>query len=316
MNVGSEIDMMHLLCATDLLPKSEAAIDRAGLLAEEHRASLSLLHVVAPNESERVLEQTLQNAIARMKSRAQPPLWQRGPTPAVQVRTGNPARLILEAAQELKSNLLIVGPHRSRGLRDVLEGTIAEKALRAGRRPLLIVRDAPRTAYRNVLLALDLSRNSGAVVKAAESLVLSEEACARIVHAYERPYPDSVLAHGGIGAEWPTTYSKRSLKRSVSVAIRNLLKDQSRDFTRYDVVVEDGDAASVIDRTMQSYEPELLIVGTRARGRLHRALLGSVANQVLSRARCDVLIVPAGCTVSPARATSAVRSPLGGPALL
>jgi universal stress protein E len=67
--------MRKLLCATDLLPKSEAAIDRAGMLAEEQKASLSMLHVVAPAESEHVLEQTLQNAIGRMKARAQPPLW-------------------------------------------------------------------------------------------------------------------------------------------------------------------------------------------------------------------------------------------------
>ena len=66
--------MTRLLCATDLLPKSEAAIDRAALLAQELGADLSLLHVVSPVTSERVLEHSLQTAIARMKSRARPPL--------------------------------------------------------------------------------------------------------------------------------------------------------------------------------------------------------------------------------------------------
>ena len=66
--------MMRLLVATDLLPKSEFAIDRAGLLADELDAELSLLHVVSPVSSERVLEQSLQMAIARMKSRVRSPL--------------------------------------------------------------------------------------------------------------------------------------------------------------------------------------------------------------------------------------------------
>ena len=33
-------------------------------------------------------------------------------------------------------------------------------------------------------------------------------------------------------------------------------------------------------------------MGTRGGGRLHRALLGSVAQEVLGRVRCDVLVVP------------------------
>ena len=36
--------MKRLLVATDLLPKSEPAIDRAGILAREINADLSLLH--------------------------------------------------------------------------------------------------------------------------------------------------------------------------------------------------------------------------------------------------------------------------------
>jgi universal stress protein E len=284
--------MRRFLCATDLFSKSEAAIDRAGLLAQERQASLSLLHVVAPMEPERVLEQTLQNAIAQMKSRAQPPSWRNGPSPAVLIRAGNPARLILDAARELKSDLLILGPHRSRGIRDVFEGTIAEKALTARKLPLLIVREAPRAAYRNVLLALDLSAVSGFAVEAAESLVLSSRARARIVHAYEPPYQDVLLPYGVTGARPAAPYADIGWKRAANVAIRNLLKYRSADFTRYDVLVEDGEPASLIVQAIEAYEPDLLVMGTRGRGRLQRALLGSVANQVLNRARCDVLVVP------------------------
>ena len=39
---------MKILCATDLLPKSESAIDRAGMLSDLLNADLSLLHVVMP----------------------------------------------------------------------------------------------------------------------------------------------------------------------------------------------------------------------------------------------------------------------------
>ena len=57
--------MMRILCATDLLAKSESAIERAGLLANQLNADLSLLHVVAPEKSHQDLEHTLLSAVAR-----------------------------------------------------------------------------------------------------------------------------------------------------------------------------------------------------------------------------------------------------------
>ena len=66
---------MRILCATDLLPKSEAAIERAALLSNQLGADLSILHVVSPAESQQVLEQTLQSAHERAQSRAEPLLW-------------------------------------------------------------------------------------------------------------------------------------------------------------------------------------------------------------------------------------------------
>src|SRR4051812_39213166 len=148
---------MRVLSATDLLPRSEAAVERASIVADALGADLTLLHVVVPGESEQALEQTLQTAIAQMKSRAQPPLWSGQRAPNLAVRTGNPARVILDTAARSKARLLVLGPHRERPLRDVFEGTIAEKVLAARTCPLLVVRNEARGSYRRILFALDLS---------------------------------------------------------------------------------------------------------------------------------------------------------------
>jgi nucleotide-binding universal stress UspA family protein len=304
--------MKHLLCATDLLPKSEAAIDRAGLLADERGAKLSLLHVVSPMASGQVPEQTLQNAIGRLKLRAQVPAWRGEVTPAPLVRMGKPGQLVLAAAGELKSDLLILGPHRSRGVRDVFEGTIAEKILTARQCPLLIARQEARGPYQNVLLALDLSVASALAVRAAESLVLSEGANAKIVHAYESAAHEMLLPYGGIGARGGPRHAALSWKRMAYVAIRDVLKFQSANFTRYHVLIENGAPASVIVRAMKAFAPDLLVMGTRGGGRLHRALLGSVANAVLNRASCDVLVVPESAASSYQSIPRDVRRTMGG----
>src|SRR5690242_2252128 len=102
--------MPRLLCATDLLPKSEAAVDRAGMLSEQLQAPLSLLHVVSPATSERNLEQALQLAITTLNTRARPPEWRAGPIPDVAVRAGSPSRLILDAIGKQRAKLLVIGP--------------------------------------------------------------------------------------------------------------------------------------------------------------------------------------------------------------
>jgi nucleotide-binding universal stress UspA family protein len=56
--------------------------------------------------------------------------------------------------------------------------------------------------------------------------------------------------------------------------------------------VERGDPASVLLRVAEAEPAELIVVGTRGRGPLAAALLGSVSSAAVSGARCPVLVVP------------------------
>lgn len=284
--------MPKLLCATDLLPKSEAAIDRAGLLAQQLGAQLSLLHVVSPATSERNLEQALQMAITTLHSRARPPQWRHGPLADVAVRTGSPARLIRETIDEHSPDLLIIGPHRKRAVRDVLEGTIAEKILGTRQCPLLIVQGKADADYRNVLLALDISAECGAAVRAAESLVLSSTTQAMVMHVCEPPY-QGMLRSAGVSSDEVVSYVEGSRREAVTL-VRDLLKRESANHSRYGVVIGDSHPAPAIRRAIEMYQPDLLVMGTGGVGRMRRALIGSVANQILDTAECDVLVVPRG----------------------
>lgn len=284
--------MTRLLAATDLLPKSEFAIDRAGLLADELGADLSLLHVVSPVSSDRVLEQSLEMAIARMKSRVRRPLWHAEATPEVVVRAGNPARVILDTLASEEPSLLIVGPHdRRSGVVDALAGTIVEKAVSSRKSPVLMVQQSANVAYRNVLLALDVAPASRSALHAAESLVLRGGAQATVIHACGADH--GVLRPvGAEGIDVPTHADWSP--REATEAMRALLEQESADSTRYELVVADGNPLRTIIRAIEAHKPDLLVMGTRGDGRMRRAVLGSVANQLLKVAACDVLIVPRG----------------------
>ncbi|HET9862983.1 MAG TPA: universal stress protein [Steroidobacteraceae bacterium] len=283
---------MRILCATDLLPGGEAAIERAGLLAQQLDAELTILHVTSPKDSAETLGRNLKVADERARCRKEPaPARLRRPA-VVTVPAGDPSRIILETLAQSNAKLLVLGPHRKSPLPVALEGTIAANALAARNCPVLVVRNQVRDAYRRVLLALDFSEGSLAAVRAAESLVLTPDVMATVVHAHKPPVRgmlqlmdprlDSIDQYG---ADWV---------READHAVRELLEYESANAARYDIRIERQPAAPAILQAIDRCAPDLVVMGTRGAGRLRRALGGSIANRVLHGATCDVLIVPEG----------------------
>jgi len=281
---------MRLLCATGLSPKCEFAVDRAGRLADQLGMELSLLHVVPPVESERALEESLNEAIDYMNLRSRPPMWRWGRSPDVIVGTGSPTRLIAQTVQRLSPFALVLGSRRPRGVLDVFEGSTAGKILQSRGCPVLIVHRSPIAHYRNVLLAMDTSAASVRALQTAEMLVGTETET-KIVHACEPPYR-GMLWHVRHHARAAETYNN-TWRDEAAIAIRDLLKQHSADFTRYEILVEHAKPAAAILRTVESHRPDLLVLGTRSAGTVQRALKGSVTSEVIHKVACDVLIVPA-----------------------
>jgi nucleotide-binding universal stress UspA family protein len=298
---------MTIFCATDLLSRSDAAIDRAGLLADALNAKLSLLHVVPTISSEAALMEELRAACLQLKDRAQPARWAHSARPSLLVRTGDPAQIVIETARELKPELVVLGARRRRTLAEAFKGSVAERLAEARRYPMLIVRRKPRHAYRSVVLALDLTPVSARAVRCAESVgLVANVPRYTVLHAFEAPYVD-MFHYVGMGISSVDSHIA-GRRREYRQAISDVLSAESEAPWRYDVVLEEGRAASAILKYVQRHAPDLLIMGTRGGGRIHRAFLGSVAREVAYQVRCDVLLVPQDA-LSSARKSSSGRSP-------
>ena len=180
-------------------------------MADELDADLTLLHVASARESERGLEQRLLDVQSRLRSRARPPLWRVGRTPATVIRAGNPVRAVAaEISEGTRPDLLVLGRHRRRLLQDALEGSIAANALAKRICPVLMVHNRAAARYSRVLLALDASPASGMAVRTAEQLVLAGESTAKVVHAVDPPYT-GMLSYASV-----TTRERRTLCTGVA----------------------------------------------------------------------------------------------------
>lgn len=286
----------HIMVATDLLPKSRPAIARAAILARALGAHVTIVHVVPVEPWEHTASAQARSALEQVTEMANDQVWTGVAQPDTIVSTGNPARVILEVATANNVDLLVLGPHGRRTFRDTLTesfaGTVATRLLAARTCPVLIVRETAVRGYMRVLMALDLSQNATSAIRAAESMMVEPSADMSVLHAFDAPYM-GLVEHGDVGQGMSPRY--KSLWNShATVSIRSLLRRASADFARYGIQIDDTTPARAILNAIDLQEPDLLVMGTRGRGPLRRALLGSVANEVLNEAWCDVFVVPEG----------------------
>jgi nucleotide-binding universal stress UspA family protein len=134
----------RILVATDFSSQAETALRWARRLADEFGARIVLLHVVdvcalgaagfalvGPG----ALPSLLAEASQDMKN------WQEmAPGAEAVIREGEPRPLIVDAALELKCQLIVMGTHGRSGLAHLLMGSVAEYVVRYSKVPVLTVR--------------------------------------------------------------------------------------------------------------------------------------------------------------------------------
>jgi nucleotide-binding universal stress UspA family protein len=136
---------------------------------------------------------------------------------------------------------------------------------------------------KNFLIATDGS--PGAMAALRQAIALAREADARLTVAYARRAPLPVLGD---------PYYQRALSHELDVA-RTVLAEAGHMATQTGVAVEteilEGNAADRIVELARSRGVDLIIVGSRGRGAVTGAVLGSVSASVVHKADRPVLVV-------------------------
>jgi nucleotide-binding universal stress UspA family protein len=136
-----------ILHPTDFSEPSEAAFSIAAVLARDLGVRLVLLAVAPP---EMIVPggiplpvdlRPIRDELEHLKDRIEGPALKE--EVRVEVRSGETSSVILQAAQDLDCNLIIMGTHGRTGLTRTLMGSVAESVLRAAEGPVLIVKAPP-----------------------------------------------------------------------------------------------------------------------------------------------------------------------------
>ena len=281
--------LQRILCATDLSARSTAALRRAGSLARQTGARLTLLHVIDTRQPERVARMRANRAYAELLSQADRAFGSAAGFIDVVVRRGNVLEIIATSAREWDAGLVVVAAPRSRRL-DSIVGTTAERLVRTAKLPVLVVRREVQGGYREVAIATNLSSASLPMIRTAVRLGALERASATVVHAVSPSY-DGMMKSAGLDESTIGLY-KRSSQERARQRLQTMIADAGLQLERTRMIVRSEPPAAAIRAVLEYQRPELLAIGASRWFLLKRLLIGSVADRLLRTAPCDVLVIP------------------------
>jgi nucleotide-binding universal stress UspA family protein len=272
-----------ILLATDLSARSDRAMDRAALLMNQSEARLLVVHVLDPSVRTTLPAHEL---VARARRELCAQLHDAGERVEIWVEHGRPVDEIRRLASDEQCSLIVTGVARNEILGRIKVGDTVEGLIRDLEIPLLVVTDRPKSPYRRITVAVDLTEVSRKALLAAVALFPGQPLA--IFHAHDAP--------GSYGASELSRY-RREHGALAESNLRNFLAATTLpEFAlrpKLALEVQFGDPALQLVEWTESRDVELVVVGTRARGPVGEFFLGSVAKRVLAALSCDVLLVPA-----------------------
>lgn len=287
-----------IVAATDFSETAMRAVEQAARLAKEWNAVLSVIHVFntsawssikAVYDVSRWVADPVESARHRLGALCTQLTHDFGVAADAHVLMGRASIEIGNFVQTHQPGLLVVGEHGENWLRDTVLGGTALKVLEATRIPVLLVRRPAAGAYQRILIATDFSPSATRTAQLATALFPGVPH--HLIHAYVVPFEAS-MRMGGAQDEDIQHYREQEYLKAAD-ALDAFAADcnygASVEFSRIALY---GYPASIVFEQASAMDADLIAIGKHGGGSLEEKLLGSVTQNVLYHAGCDVLLSP------------------------
>jgi len=202
----------------------------------------------------------------------------------VKVALGSPASVLVEASAN--ANLVVLGSRGMGGFRGLLVGSVGVQVASSAACPVVVIRKEPDPAASTIVVGIDGSPLSLAALDFAFEMADRRGWSVRAVHAWEVPAYDVIAAPSG-----PPPFDVEELEAAEQRAFAESLAGQRErhpSVTVEEVVTKGQSARAILEA---SKDAALIALGTRGRGEFLGALLGSVSQGVLHRAKVPVAVI-------------------------
>jgi len=284
--------LSRILIPLDGSTTAEAVLSHLRRIVDRHESQLILLQAQPPipTGNQEDAEKYLRRISFRLTNDGYPTRHL--------LRRGMPAESILETAEEEGATLIAMTTHGRTGSARWVMGSVAEKVLQASSRPVLVTRSFPPTQsrgklealpVRNVLVPLDGSRFSLAVLEPVLEFVRGVDAHVRLLHVHE-----------------PTPYDGRWESPDETLkAADQMLREACIPAS---IEQRKGDPGEEILKAAAETGCDLVAMTTHGRSGPSRWVFGSVTAKVLRSSPTPLLVVRHAVTAASAAPEALNRS--------
>jgi nucleotide-binding universal stress UspA family protein len=288
---------MKVLLAVDASPSACDVVKEAAARPWPVGTSFHLVHVVDtflyPDVP--MMVQTVDRAGAELLGRVAAELKHSIRNVTTEVLHGIPRQMILESAEKLGADLILIGSHGLGGFARFFLGSTARDVLRKALCSVEVVRgiaagQTPRFGGpMKVLMATDGSELS---MRAVQSVARSLWPAGTTFRAIAVPeFVVTYMAPDYLTNELVSDLRTNSMTQSREALVRALDTLKRAGHTADGIVPGDGESpVAAIVREAEAWGANLVVVGSHGRRGFDRFVLGSVAEAVALRAYCSVEI--------------------------
>lgn len=293
-----------VLVPIDFSAHARAAAVRACELARVSDARVRLIHGTEAREAAARARESLREAVGRNGSASTASehrptreleawcaeLAARAPVISGSVEEEDPVTLISRHVQAEDVMLVVMGMHGYHDVGRMFYGSVADRALRAARVPMMLVKESERDAsapIRRILLATDFSRASEHALCLAIHWARRLEADVEVLHAIQDAGEERHYAR-------PRDSASRSARQRANAleGLRSILSRSAAAGVRAVADLTYGTPSIEIVKYAARARADLVVMGLRDRPSGPAAGYGSVTERVIRHAKCSVLVAP------------------------
>lgn len=279
----------------------QQAIPYAEKLAGRLGSQIKLVHVMGPHENKysnmhKLYLQKIAEAIEKgTEQYAEKPGRDKIDIESI-ILAGDPAQEIVDYANKENIDLIVMSTHGRTGITRWALGSVADRVLRATRKPLALIRarnirpnTLPQNIINRILVTLDGSEQSEVVLPYVEELASRIKAEVVLLHVLEPNY--YVYTVGGYNWDAYSEKQRKSMKAFYTDYLRGIADQfQKKEITaKYQVIF--GIVAEVIIDFPEKIHADFVAMSTHGRSGVSRWVLGSVAERVLRAGNTSLFLV-------------------------
>jgi nucleotide-binding universal stress UspA family protein len=291
-----------ILLPTDFSSNMDHAFSEAFRFAKKYQAELHILHVSVypiadpytiayyypnPDEMNKILENQIQDDFFKLKEE-----YKSIAKKLVTVhRAGSRIpSTILEYADEINADLIVMPSHGRKGFGHFLMGSVSEEICRLAKSSVLITKnesnDLADIANNKILVPIDFSDYSKEALKVAENFAKEHNAKLDLIHVI----PNAVQFHVE-GSYINILKDYPHLINETTDGLKKFYSEKKQFDIDADYHVKFGDAASEIVDFSNQNDVKLIVMSTHGLTGIKKFFIGSIAEKVLRSSDCPVLIV-------------------------